>query len=288
MVYVRAKKIKSDRYLYLVRSVWDSGRGTSRQEIVKYLGKASNVSREDVPPEYRDDPKILAALAAHSPEDARKREEATRRSREDLYRGLAEGSIRGCVGVFEGYKAASGVTGFLDRVLRPVMQRIGDDWEAGRIDIATEHVASNVAQALVKVILDSVAPSGGRGRVLICVPFGEEHRLGCDVLETFLSGKGFCVYNMGAPVPTESVLGFISEHRPDAVLVSVTLPDNLGAAGRLVGRIRGAHDVPVLVGGYAVQSGEVPDMPGHVIGDVGLDEIPRIIRRIRQRTAGAS
>ena len=46
MVYIRAKKVKSDQYLYLVKSVWDSEKNTSRQEIVKYLGKASEVDKE--------------------------------------------------------------------------------------------------------------------------------------------------------------------------------------------------------------------------------------------------
>ena len=49
MVYIRAKKVKSDQYLYLVKSIWDSKRSTSKQEIVKYLGKASDVIKDDIP-----------------------------------------------------------------------------------------------------------------------------------------------------------------------------------------------------------------------------------------------
>ena len=49
MVYIRAKKVKSDQYLYLVKSVWDSKKSTSKQEIVKYLGKASEVVKDDIP-----------------------------------------------------------------------------------------------------------------------------------------------------------------------------------------------------------------------------------------------
>jgi len=45
MVYIRAKKVKADQYLYLVKSVWDSKKSTSKQEIVKYLGKAHTKKR---------------------------------------------------------------------------------------------------------------------------------------------------------------------------------------------------------------------------------------------------
>jgi len=49
MVYIRAKKVKSDQYLYLVKSIWDSKKSTSKQEIVKYLGKATEVVKDDIP-----------------------------------------------------------------------------------------------------------------------------------------------------------------------------------------------------------------------------------------------
>ena len=94
MVYIRAKKVKSDQYLYLVKSVWNSEKNTSKQEIVKYLGKASEVIKDDLPKEYRNDPKILSVLASHNPKDIKKREEATKKSKQQLYKKLTEGNRR--------------------------------------------------------------------------------------------------------------------------------------------------------------------------------------------------
>ena len=37
------------------------------------------------------------------------------------------------------------------------MHKIGDDWANNKISIATEHVASNIAQTLVKIIMDTVS-----------------------------------------------------------------------------------------------------------------------------------
>ena len=70
--------MKSDQYLYLVKSIWDSKRSTSKQEIVKYLGKASDVIKDDIPLEFRNDAKILSVLASYNPEDIQKREDATK------------------------------------------------------------------------------------------------------------------------------------------------------------------------------------------------------------------
>ena len=38
--------------------------------------------------------------------------------------------------------------------MTPVMTQIGYLWSVGRLSIATEHVASNIAHSLVKVISD--------------------------------------------------------------------------------------------------------------------------------------
>ena len=167
MVYIRAKKVKSDNYLYLVKSVWDSKKNTSKQEIVKYLGKASEVVKDDIPLDYRNDPKILAVLASHNPKDISKREESTKKSKQMLYKKLTEGDIKSSVKIYEEYMKIFSPGDFFDKILRPVMYKIGEDWADNTISIATEHVASNVAQTLVKIIMDKVTGNANKKKILI-------------------------------------------------------------------------------------------------------------------------
>jgi len=278
MVYIRAKKVKSDNYLYLVKSVWNSKKNTSKQEIVKYLGKASEVVKDDIPLDYRNDPKILAVLASHNPKDITKREESTKRSKQALYKKLTDGDIQSSVKIYEEYIKIFEPADFFDKILRPVMYKIGEDWADNTISIATEHVASNVAQTLVKIIMDKVSGSANKKKILVCVPLGEEHHLGCDVLETYLSIKGFKVYNIGTSIPTESILSFIEYNKPDIILVSITLEDNISAGQRLVKKIKDQYSIPILVGGFAFQSEKTHKFNAKVIQNVNLDEIPKIIR----------
>ena len=278
MVYLRAKKVKSDNYLYLVKSVWDSKKNTSKQEIIKYLGKASEVVKDDIPIDYRDDPKILSVLALHNPDDIEKREESTKKSKQLLYKKLTDGDIHSSIKIYEEYIKIFSSADFFDKILRPVMYKIGDDWANNKISIATEHVASNVAQTLVKIIMERVTGMVNKRKILVCVPVGEEHHLGCDVLETYLSIKGFKVYNMGTSMPTESILSFIESNKPDVILVSITLEDNIPAGQRLVKKIKEQYNIPILIGGYALQSKKIPKFDATVISDIPLDEIPKIIR----------
>ena len=280
MVYIRAKKVKSDQYLYLVKSVWDSKKSTSKQEIVKYLGKASDVVKDDIPLEFRNDAKILSVLASYNPEDIQKREDATKRSKQQLFKKLTDGNIDECIKIYKNYVEIFNIADFFDRILRPVMAKIGEDWANGKLAIATEHVASNVAQTLVKIIMDQVSGTGNKKKIMLCVPVGEEHHIGCDVLETFLTIKGFKIFNMGTSIPTESIIEFINMKKPDIILISITIQDNVLAGQRLAKKIREKSKIPILVGGYAMQVDNPAKFEGNVIGDTSLEDIPKILRKI--------
>ncbi len=278
MVYLRTKKVKGVQYLYIVKSTWDAKNKTSKQEIVKYLGKAVDVISDDIPAEYRDDPKILSALAAQNPEDIKKREEASEKSRKLLYKRLTDGDINRCVQIHADYVKIFNTADFFDKILRPVMYQIGDEWAHGEMSIATEHVASNVAQTLVKIIMDKETSSGSKKKILLCVPVGEEHHLGCDVIETFLSGKGYRVFNMSTSIPTDSIMHFIRHNDPDVVMVSITLEDNLKTGQRLIKKIREKFDVPVMVGGFALEQEKVPKFDAQVVKNMTLGDLPKMIR----------
>ena len=280
MVYIRAKKVKSDQYLYLVKSVWDSKRSTSKQEIVKYLGKASDVIKDDLPLEFRNDAKILSVLASYNPKDIQKREDATKKSKQELFKKLTSGNIEECIKIYKSYVEIFNIADFFDKILRPVMAKIGKDWETGKMTIATEHVASNIAQTLVKIIMEQSSGTGNKKKVMICVPVGEEHHIGCDVLETYLTIKGFKVFNMGTSIPTESIMEFINMKKPNIVLISITIQDNILAGQRLAKKIREQSKIPILVGGYAMQIENTPKFEGNVIGDTSLEDIPKILRKI--------
>ena len=279
MVYIRAKTIQSEQYLYLVKSVWDSKKNTSRQQTIKYLGKASLVVSDDIPVDYRNDSKILSALSKYAPDDIEKRNTASEKTGQKFYKKITEGDIQGSSNVFEEYVKNFKTVDFFDKILRPVMSRVGSDWESGEISVGTEHVASNIAQTLVKGIFEQVNVRIKKKKILICVPIGEEHHLGCDVLETYLSMNGFKVFNLGTSIPTESILDFIEQNNPDLVLLSITIDDNLKSGQRLVRKISKESNVPILVGGLAVQGKNTPKFDGEIIGDLSLNDIKKKIGR---------
>ena len=256
MVYIRNKKVKGIDYAYLVQSVWDPKRNISRQHTIKYLGKASQVTIDDIPEEYRDDTKILAFVSAFSSYHE-ERKELISKIQQEIFVLLNNCNVKGLVDIYEKYSRLFGLSEFYDKLLKPVMYRIGDLWQKGQLDVATEHASTNTALGLVKIINERITartkePSS-RYKAVICTPDGELHGLACNMIESLLLSRGFKIYNISTSIPSDYIIDYIRDLQPDIVLVSITLVENIKSAERLIHQIHAKYNnkLPVVVGGSA-------------------------------------
>lgn len=256
MVFIREKKFKGHSYAYLVRSVWDKKNEKVRQETVKYLGRSSIVTLEDIPKEFQQDPRVVTFIACHS-SDAEKMEATMKVKMLEL---LIRHDIDSLVDIFERYSQVFGIVKFYEKLLTPVMYRVGELWKTGRLDIGTEHVCSNAAHTLVKIITERVSRKsvGNRKalRILLCTPEGEYHSLGCMVIESFLRSKGYCVSNIAPSVPSDDTVDFVDKFDPDLIMISITLGENIGVTNKLIKKILESRErnTPILVGGIGIES----------------------------------
>lgn len=276
MVYIRAKTVKGEKYLYLVKSIWDSKKNSSRQETIKYLGKSSEVTKRDIPYEYQNDPKIVSFLASDEAMDLEKRDMMLTKLQDQLLKMFMKGDLDGSLKMYQNYRTMSGTTSFFEKILTPVMYNIGNLWAKNKISIADEHVCSNVANGLIKIIFDRNERIPTKKRVLICTPEGEHHSLGPSILESHLSCNGFKVFNLAPSEPHESIVRFIESSRPDAVLISITLSDNIKPGQRLVRKIRERSNVPIFIGGQAVKDDKIV-FDAKIIREFSLKNLPRLI-----------
>ena len=106
----------------------------SRQQTIKYLGNASRITIEDIPEEYRSDSKILAFISAFSSYQD-KNKILVSKIQEEMFTFLTDCNIGGLIGLYERYSKLFGLTEFYDKLLKPVMYRIGDLWEQEKLDV---------------------------------------------------------------------------------------------------------------------------------------------------------
>jgi MerR family transcriptional regulator, light-induced transcriptional regulator len=101
--------------------------------------------------------------------------------------------------------AEFGVIAFIEGVASPMLRRIGDDWHAGRVSIAHEHLASSIVYDLVTESMRSLTRRSGPDAVLVATPTGEHHAIGAALVGAAAAAEGWRVVYLGADVPAKEI-----------------------------------------------------------------------------------
>ena len=259
MVYIRIKQVKNIGYAYLVESKWNKEKHTSQQIIKQYLGPASQINVNKIPKEYRNKSSIIKFLAKRNL-DFSKSAKLNESIQENFMEKLKRYEINELIKIYHDYtKSVYTSLDFYEKILIPVLYKIGDQWENEEIDVATEHVCSNAVNTLIDLINQNNIKKTSKGygdtkSIVLCTPEGELHSIGCKIIESLLLEKGYEVYNITSALPTNAIESFLDNTNPGIVLISVTLEENINSAVRLVQEIRKSLQVPVMVGGNAIKS----------------------------------
>ena len=248
MAYLRVKSIRGQKYLYLVKSAWDAKKKTSKQTIIKYLGIESDVSINDIPSDYRDSKKISDYFMNQKYFQPTVQTEITQKLQKDLLSSFKNGDY------IEANEKIYGFDSFLNEVLIPLIDEIESLGYSKKIDLGTQTTCYNAIQDLMNHILENNSTKMTKKKILICVPYGEQHTLGTKVLESQLLSKGNTVYNLSPFTPVSSIMESIEYNNPDCIFVSVTLDENILSAQRMIQKINDQYKIRIIVGGQAVKS----------------------------------
>ena len=171
---------------------------------------------------------------------------------ERLYNRMLAGDEAGAWGVVEA-AMASGMTGptvYRD-VLVPALKEIGDNWEAGRIDVADEHTASRIADRVISRLGPKVQPRGvRRGTIVLGSTQTELHGLPLSIAADLFRAARFTVIDLGANLPPASFAKAVRDaDNVVAIAVGITMLDQEAAIAETVAALRTVSDAPVIVGG---------------------------------------
>jgi methanogenic corrinoid protein MtbC1 len=152
-----------------------------------------------------------------------------------------------------------------DEVVRPAMELVGTRWQEGRWSISVEHLASvALNQALSRVRPPENRESRIVPTAVLAAPEMDQHVAGLVCLAQVLEEDGWHVENLGANVPADDLVRFLSARDVDLVAMSIGTADRLEALRRAVHTVRAAGgkmaELPLLVGGHGVAA--ITDLAG--------------------------
>lgn len=181
----------------------------------------------------------------------------------------------------------------LERLLVPLMHRIGDLWSDGTLRPIHEHLASSVVRTFLGNMSTAYVPEAGAPQLVVTTPARQLHELGALIVAATAAHEGWRVTYLGPNLPPEEIAAAVFQKGARAVALSVTyppddpmLPEELRRIRRLLG-----PDIDLLVGGqsaggYAAALHEVGAHSAET-----LAELRRALNELRRRatdTAAAS
>ncbi|CAN5911813.1 excisionase family DNA-binding protein [soil metagenome] len=120
------------------------------------------------------------------------------------------------------YACGAGAIELADSLIRPAMERIGHDWEAGKLDVYQEHRASRIVEsALMDLIRRSPISPEGAPLALGATPEGDLYTIPGLLCELTLREQGWEVVNLGPNLPMVSLASAVLAQQPRLVWLSV-------------------------------------------------------------------
>ena len=174
-----------------------------------------------------------------------------------------------------------GMPSFLDTVATPLLTRIGDEWDAGRLAPSQEHLAAAVVQRVITAAMHTVTAIPGAPNLVVATPAGERHEIGAVLAAAAAAAEGWRVTYLGADLPANDIVDAAIHTNADAVGLSILYVADRRHVIEEIMLVRGRlpASVPLLLGGAASASlsGEIQGDGIRVLRDLG--ELRQALRR---------
>lgn len=139
-------------------------------------------------------------------------------------------------------------------VFQQSQREVGRLWQANKITVAHEHLATAATQAIMSTLHPEIFRTERIGRTFVgaCVD-GELHEIGMRMVADFFEMEGWDTYYLGANTPKSHLVQLLAERKADVLGISATITYHIRAVEEIIRAVRetpATRDVKILVGGY--------------------------------------
>lgn len=178
--------------------------------------------------------------------------------------------------------AVLGVRRFITEIAGPLVEKVGDAWHEGTLEVRHEHLFSSVLSTQVRVLLSAYEDSRAAPTVVLTTLPGEQHGLGLELAALYLALEGSVVRLLGVNTPLPQIAQAARSLRADIVGLSLSCASDPGETQRLLEQLLALlpPEVELWVGGQ--RAGELELEQTRVVVAVSWDEVDRALRRWRE------
>ena len=140
---------------------------------------------------------------------------------------------------------------FVEQLIAPLMEAIGNLFHDGSLRIMHEHMASAVVRNFLWSLKSGVEQSSYAPMLIVATPVGQWHEIGALMVASTASAEGWDITYLGANLPAQEIAAAVQQQSARVVALSLVYPaddphirQELAALRRYVG-----PDVELLIGG---------------------------------------
>lgn len=124
-------------------------------------------------------------------------------------------------------------------VLIPALDKVGADFEAGRIFLPQLIQAAGAAQAAFEVVRERLSSDSGgetasRGTIVLATVQGDIHDIGKNIVKVLLENYGYTVVDLGRDVDPAAVAEAVRRHEAPLVGLSALMTTTLGSMEKTI------------------------------------------------------
>lgn len=138
-------------------------------------------------------------------------------------------------------------------ILIPELDRVGAEFEKGKIFLPQLILSAGVAQSCFEVIKQYLSKNGAggvsKGTIVICTVKGDIHDIGKNIVKVLLENYGYTVIDLGKDVEPMLVVEAAKKHNVKLVGLSALMTTTLKGMEDTIKLLREHHECKIMVGG---------------------------------------
>lgn len=180
-----------------------------------------------------------------------------------------------------------GHMGLLSRLVAPLSQRIGEQWQTGELTAAHEHFLSAALRTFLGQSVRRSALPESAPVIVVATPAGQLHELGAVMVAAAASNLGWRVTYLGTSLPAAEIAGAAIQNKARAVALSIVYPEDDREMAAELSNLRRylPAETKILAGGRAAlaYSEALSSIEALRIGD--LNALAATLEGLRKRAA---
>jgi len=192
----------------------------------------------------------------------------------DLIHCMVDLDSDGFEDVLDHYIRVKGNDKTITSIIFPFLDKVGLLWMTNNINIAQEHLATNIIRQKLLVGIESAGSQVQLNKtVLLFLPEGEQHEVGLLYVYYLLKTRGMNVIYLGADLPVKDLEYVVSIKKPDCLYTHVTCMPSRYNFGKLISQVsQHIPNVKLVISGQAAISHNVK-LPDWVIVKNSISDV---------------